>query len=155
MVCLLNTRFLEERDGWKFFGNYKACESGWYPFAGHCYYLNETKVTWKAAKTQCTVQNSYLVEVNSAKEYKWISEMFLSENGNGNNTLITTTWIGARRKNDNVTWVQSNEPVLQSWVASSLDGRGNCVFMKYTGHWIDVSCGSAKHLHASVCEKMV
>ncbi|XP_062615106.1 protein A16-like [Saccostrea cucullata] len=106
--------------------------------------------------TQCTQKNSYLVEMNSAKENKWISEMFLSENGNGNTHLVDTTWIGANRKNGILTWEHSNEPVnLQSWVTNRLDGSGSCVFMEYTGSWTDVRCDRQLHVYAFVCEKML
>ncbi|XP_061190285.1 macrophage mannose receptor 1-like [Saccostrea echinata] len=134
-------------------GDENFCESGWYPFTGHCYHLNKTAVQWRDAQTQCKRQKSYLVEVNTAAENKWLLETFLTANGNGISQPVTSLWLGAKRRKGILMWGHSNNPISkQSWVTENLDGKGGCVLMKHTGMWIDVGCSWDEYF---VCEKML
>uniref|UniRef100_A0A8W8M7T5 C-type lectin domain-containing protein n=2 Tax=Magallana gigas TaxID=29159 RepID=A0A8W8M7T5_MAGGI len=51
--------------------------TGWFPFNGHCYSFVETKFNSVNAQKSCMKNGSYLIEIGSESENKWVVDFFV------------------------------------------------------------------------------
>ena len=63
------------------------CEKNWAMFNSHCYLFMSVKQSWDDALANCRSKNSYLIEINSDTESKFLAE--------SDNWSFPSIWVGA------------------------------------------------------------
>ncbi|XP_048750774.2 C-type lectin domain family 17, member A-like [Ostrea edulis] len=163
LKCHLNDKLVinnTEGDDWEYWRNSQACEEGWTPFAGHCYFSNETKSTWDDAENFCDLQDSYLIEMNSPEENTWVTESFLLPDPGAEeeceNSRRCSCWIGAlyHASSGGYIWDHSgSEMVIPEWEEgkpNNATGNQECASLGPSGQANDRKC---LQLLKFVCEK--
>ncbi|XP_048750960.2 C-type mannose receptor 2-like [Ostrea edulis] len=163
LKCHLNDKLVNsniEGGDWEYWRNNQACEEGWTPFAGHCYFFNEARSKWNDAADICYRQGSYLIETNSPAENTWIMESFLlPETGVEKecpHIWSCSCWIGATYYKSSGTFVWNHsggEMVVPEWAndqPNNYTGNQECVILMRSGSANDFVCN---HAFQFVCEK--
>ncbi|XP_048750763.2 C-type lectin domain family 4 member G-like [Ostrea edulis] len=146
LKCHLNDKLVinnTEGDDWEYWRNSQACEEGWVPFAGHCYFFNETKSTWDDAAEFCDRQGGYLIEMNSPEENSWVVDYsLLPETGAEEECPLfwsCSIWIGAIYHSSSGEFVWNHgggEMTIPEWnenQPNNASGNQECVILMRSG----------------------
>ncbi|XP_061175925.1 perlucin-like protein [Saccostrea echinata] len=145
-------------DGWKFFYDTKACDSGWTPFNGHCYYIGNTLISWSNSQIQCQNYGAYVLEIESVEENMWIIETFLPRNESDcSEWRYCTVWVGATDRDieGTFTWIRNKKELTYlPWGNGQPDDKKgqDCIRLSPSGKWIDANCGDNNQINY-VCER--
>ena len=130
------------------------CDGDWESFDGHCYLLVLQLKSWDDASAYCTPKNSYLLEITTDKEHKFVNELVRAYRG-------YNFWIGAtdRDTTGRFIYYHSKLPIPEKyWREGQPDNSGgnqHCVTMfSYTRSAVfelyDIDCTYRTWF---VCEK--
>ena len=130
------------------------CDGIWKHFNGHCYLVVQQHKSWDDASAYCTAKNSHLLEITTAKERRFVTELV-------RDYLESWFWIGAidRDTTGRFIYHHSKLPIPENyWSQGQPDNAGfneHCVLMYYNTRstvfeLYDYSCSS---LDRFVCEK--
>ncbi|KAL2097652.1 hypothetical protein ACEWY4_006859 [Coilia grayii] len=117
-----------------------ACKAPWIPYAGHCYFLNRTKNTWKEANDQCITGGGHLVSIHNIEEQSFVfSQLGYRE--------TDKLWIGLNDKKTQLLfdWSDQSPVTFTTWDAQEpshhRSEEEDCVLMGgKDGNWADASC---------------
>ncbi|XP_060561250.1 protein jagged-1-like [Ruditapes philippinarum] len=124
------------------------CETGWRGQYSSCYYLNKNKLNWTDARKWCLERSSYLAEVESDIENRFLQKI-ASDAG-----YDCYYYIGLNRLNSDNTWkwnTSGNSVHYSRWYVNQPDGDGRCG--QYTSDWYkwnDIPC---ERKHCFICER--
>ena len=121
----------------------KSCDAFWESFNGHCYVTGNRYASWDEAVAFCESENSYLVEITTDAEFKFVS------------SFSHMFWLGATDRETSGTFVYQHSRLQ---VPSRFWGRGQprytgnkCVYI-YRKKASTVPCKLSRYVVA-VCEK--
>ncbi|XP_051944921.1 macrophage mannose receptor 1-like [Xyrauchen texanus] len=116
------------------------CPAAWVPYAGHCYYLQRTKMMWSAALAACHRGGGDLVSIHNIEEHSFI----ISQSGYLPTDVL---WIGLNdQKIQNLfEWTDRSHVTFTKWIVGEPSHATNlmedCVLIKgKEGKWADYSC---------------
>ncbi|XP_062568258.1 lithostathine-2-like [Saccostrea cucullata] len=134
----------------QYWARLKVCEDGWYPFASHCYFFYETKVTFDEALIFCREKESYLLELQSSLEISWIVDSFLLPVSGVDEQCpefySCSMWTGATDFNTTTKfiWTHSDtDMVFPEWGSGQPNNAGgdqHCISLMRDSKANDVSC---------------
>ncbi|XP_070551218.1 hepatic lectin-like [Ptychodera flava] len=125
-----------------------CCEDGWTEHSGHCYYVEQGKMTFDDAQCACNANDAYLVKLDNQAETDFVTGL-----------LKDTFWIGTRRAcvgGDSNIWLMIHdltEATFTSWSPhepNNSGGNENCVEIRTSNLWNDLECSDELK---SVCER--
>ncbi|XP_073715683.1 macrophage mannose receptor 1 [Misgurnus anguillicaudatus] len=126
------------------------CPVAWVPYAGHCYYLKRTKMTWSDALAECHKEGSDLASIHNIEEHSFI----ISQTGY---MPTDELWIGLndQRTPNLFEWSDRSHVTFTKWFVGEpshiTNLMENCVLIKgKEGKWSDHLCESA---HGYICKK--
>ncbi|XP_056002083.1 perlucin-like protein [Ostrea edulis] len=133
--------------GWRLLVNLNACQPGWSPFDGHCYFLNMTSDVHDVASATCQQHGGYLVETDSSEENTWLTKEFHSSGG--------WIWNGISDKvqNGKYRWTRPDSQVtFTGWRPGEPSGGSGsqCAGFDQTGIWNDMGCNQR---YRYICER--
>uniref|UniRef100_A0A8C1LC99 Macrophage mannose receptor 1 n=1 Tax=Cyprinus carpio TaxID=7962 RepID=A0A8C1LC99_CYPCA len=116
------------------------CPAAWVPYAGHCYYLQRTKMMWSDALAACHREGADLASINNIEEHSFI----ISQSG----YLPTDElWIGLndQRIQNLFEWSDRTHVTFTKWLAGEpshiINRMEDCVLIKgKEGRWADHMC---------------
>ncbi|XP_063048519.1 macrophage mannose receptor 1-like, partial [Engraulis encrasicolus] len=127
-----------------------ACNAPWISYAGHCYFLNRTKNTWKDANAQCIAGGGHLASIHNIEEQSFV----LSQLGYRETDKL---WIGLNDKKTQLLfeWSDHSRVMFTAWdVQEPSHHRSeeeDCVLMGgKDGKWGDASC---EEQNGFICKK--
>lgn len=117
-----------------------ACQDGWVPFNGKCFYISTQRANWHASVTNCYEKGSRLASVKSRDELNFLTSYAEIRKAG--------IWLDGNDLNNEGKWIWSfnNEPIkLTYWHPNEPNGKGreNCLMIhKFSGKWKwnDESC---------------
>ncbi|XP_061174193.1 C-type lectin lectoxin-Lio1-like isoform X4 [Saccostrea echinata] len=115
-----------------------VCSQGWKRYNGHCYHLFSTKMNWFEAQMFCRKQGATLLQINDARESKWLSKKFPK----------VPYWIDLTDVGKEGTWMTFSSgkgPTFTAWAKGQPDnsgGKQHCAYNNWTGRsdWDDGGC---------------
>ncbi|XP_016338293.1 macrophage mannose receptor 1-like [Sinocyclocheilus anshuiensis] len=116
------------------------CPGAWVPYAGHCYYLQRTKMMWSDALAACHREGADLASIHNIEEHSFI----ISQSG----YLPTDElWIGLndQRIQNLFEWSDRTHVTFTKWLAGEpshiINRMEDCVLIKgKEGRWADHMC---------------
>ncbi|KAJ8307681.1 hypothetical protein KUTeg_014762 [Tegillarca granosa] len=131
--------------------NQNACQDGWVPFNGRCYFISTTKASWHTSVTNCYNKGSRLADVKSMDELNFLKSYAKVRKDHiwldGNDIKEEGKWI----------WSYNNEPFsLTDWYSGEPNGKRseNCLMIlgsnRHKWKWNDAPCKSPNYF---VCKK--
>ena len=121
----------------------KSCDGGWLSFNGHCYLSKDRYITWDDAVAFCESKNSYLVEITTDAELRFVSSHF------------RWFWLGATDRETSGTFVYQHSRLqvpLRFWDKGEPRYTGNkCVYIYLRNK--KTYSSDCTYRHAVVCEK--
>uniref|UniRef100_A0A8D3EFV3 C-type lectin domain-containing protein n=1 Tax=Scophthalmus maximus TaxID=52904 RepID=A0A8D3EFV3_SCOMX len=139
--------------------NVAACDVGWEPHGGKCYFFSPYDADWDNTRKICQVLGGHLVVIESREEQSRLREKM--EHAEDKFWIGLTDaktegewlWVDGSRLDERVTFWIGYEP--DNWKMYNLGGE-NCVGMgekvgaRNLKCWFDKNC---IELHKSICEK--
>ncbi|KAL2097651.1 hypothetical protein ACEWY4_006858 [Coilia grayii] len=127
-----------------------SCSAPWIPYAGHCYFLNRTKNTWKEANDQCITGGGHLVSIHNREEQSFVfSQLGYRE--------TDKLWIGLNDKKTQLLfdWSDQSPVTFTTWDAQEpshhRSEEEDCVLMGgKDGNWADEVCNRK---YGFICKK--
>nr|XP_054749960.1 macrophage mannose receptor 1-like [Lytechinus pictus] len=127
------------------------CPADWYIYNDHCYFMEETGVTYTDAQQNCNDKGGKLASIHTTEEMSFI-ELHLQAND---------YYVGLERKGAGINdfqWTDGTQFDYHNWDIGEPNDAGSnedCVHVRgpYTtpsGVWNDVSCNRK---YASICKK--
>ncbi|KAG5285389.1 hypothetical protein AALO_G00002830 [Alosa alosa] len=117
-----------------------SCSAPWIPYAGHCYFLNRTKNTWKDSNSQCLNAGGHLVSIHDIEEQSFV----LSQLGYMETDKL---WIGLNDQKTQLLfeWSDQSPVTFTTWDTEEPSHHRSvledCVLMGgKDGKWADTSC---------------
>jgi len=134
--------------------DHPRCRDGWVPYGEHCYYFNNTRVTWNAAKSICAQMgpSSELATVN----YPVINDLIQSKAAE----FQMDMWIGlhCQRQNNYFEWVSGDPVLFTNWYTREPNNWASyedCVeIYGHNGKWNDDSCNDLGSTNGYVCRSL-
>ncbi|RXN15477.1 macrophage mannose receptor 1 [Labeo rohita] len=126
------------------------CPVAWVPYAGHCYYLQRTKMMWSNALAACHKEGADLASIHNIEEHSFI----ISQSG----YLPTDElWIGLndQRIQNLFEWSDRTHVTFTKWLAGEpshvINRMEDCVLIKgKEGTWADHMCETER---GYICKK--
>ncbi|XP_062592101.1 perlucin-like protein isoform X2 [Saccostrea cucullata] len=116
-----------------------VCKQGWKRYNGHCYRLFSTKMNWFEAQFFCRKQGTTLLQINDARENKWLSTHYPK----------VYYWIDLTDAGKEGEWMMfstGKRPTFTSWGKGQPDNSGNedCAHdnSPRNGEWNDGQCSN-------------
>ncbi|XP_062596308.1 perlucin-like protein [Saccostrea cucullata] len=133
-----------------------GCHTGWRRYQDHCYLFEQTFLNWNEAKTYCTNNGAYLVEIDTKDEDDWLVEQISMRNGGKNENQ----YLGATSHAQLGVWRWSTDNALISY-SNFWPGQPNlytaerCIVLDWdatygTYKWGDTRCEMTRKF---ICEK--
>ena len=131
-----------------------TCAEGWMPFEDHCYLVVTENKTWDKASDHCGVEDSYLVEINTAEERDFVFILL-------SNYDLEMFWIGATYRvcKGKFRYRSTGELVPDYWAVGhpcqAGENQWHCASMMPLQNEIGVELYSVQccNKHKFVCEK--
>ena len=108
-----------------------SCDEGWGLFNGHCYDVIEMGKSWDDASDDCRDRDSYLIEITTDAEYKFVRNELLATF-----SIYSPLWVGAKGRGSQEQFVyqHSGKQVPSAYWAHGAsyggdDGDERCVSM--------------------------
>ncbi|XP_041944958.1 macrophage mannose receptor 1-like isoform X1 [Alosa sapidissima] len=127
-----------------------SCSAPWIPYAGHCYFLNRTKSTWKNSNIQCLNAGGHLVSIHDIEEQSFV----LSQLGYMETDKL---WIGLNDQKTQLLfeWSDQSPVTFTTWDTEEPSHHRSvledCVLMGgKDGQWSDEVCASK---YGFICKK--
>ncbi|XP_062407758.1 macrophage mannose receptor 1-like [Sardina pilchardus] len=127
-----------------------SCSAPWIPYAGHCYFLNRTKNTWKDSNTQCLNAGGHLLSIHDIEEQSFVrSQLGYME--------TDKLWIGLNDQKTQLLfeWSDQSAVTFTTWDTEEPSHHRSieedCVLMGgKDGQWRDEVCASK---YGFICKK--
>ncbi|XP_062381617.1 macrophage mannose receptor 1-like [Sardina pilchardus] len=118
-----------------------SCSAPWIPYAGHCYFLNRTKNTWKDSNTQCLNAGGHLLSIHDIEEQSFVrSQLGYME--------TDKLWIGLNDQKTQLLfeWSDQSAVTFTTWDTEEPSHHRSieedCVLMGgKDAKWADANCG--------------
>ena len=126
---------------------------------GHCYRINDSSLTFAAARDACSAAGGYLVSVTSEAEDDFVHALLEADHwlgasdgrGDASEGVGSYTWLSGDEW-DYSNWVDGQPNAVATNCADEDSGANcfeHCAYQEESGGWIDRGCW---HTIASICE---
>uniref|UniRef100_A0A671K2K7 C-type lectin domain-containing protein n=1 Tax=Sinocyclocheilus anshuiensis TaxID=1608454 RepID=A0A671K2K7_9TELE len=108
------------------------CPGAWVPYAGHCYYLQRTKMMWSDALAACHREGADLASIHNIEEHSFI----ISQSGVCSAVPTDELWIGLndQRIQNLFEWSDRTHVTFTKWLAGEpshiINRMEDCVLIK-------------------------
>lgn len=137
-----------------------CCKEGWVRHNIHCYTLSTQEKRWSDAKQDCQQKVSDFVDIDNAREQKFLTNLLLQTVG-----ANYEVWIGLSYQDGGYKWFD-NRPLsnVSFWKTddghTGEDAQGSCVAIKHSPgakvnswerNWEALPCGGRKRYLCKTC----
>uniref|UniRef100_A0A3Q2Y4D8 C-type lectin domain-containing protein n=1 Tax=Hippocampus comes TaxID=109280 RepID=A0A3Q2Y4D8_HIPCM len=137
-----------------------CCKEGWVRHNLHCYALSTEENRWSNAKQDCKEKGSDFVQIDNAREQKFLTNFLLQNVGEN-----YEVWIGLSYQDGGYKW-SDDRPLsnVSFWKADNgrtgEDAQGSCVAIKHSPgdgedswdrNWDPLPCGARKRYLCRTC----